>query len=231
MDIKFFETIPSTNTYLKDLVRNEGNPDEQAAVAYNQSAGRGRLGRTFYSPGTGLYLSVLLKPKGSAEDIVKITSAAGVIVAKNLGGKIKWVNDIIIDEKKVCGILCESVGEYVIVGIGINLVEPEGGFPEDIRNIAGAVYEKCDDLKRYKLAMKIVREVGKLSEPKYIKKAMKKYKKLSCVLNRIVTVSRGNEEYRALVLDINEDGHLIVEKEDGTKCILQTGEISIKNWK
>lgn len=230
MDIKFFETIPSTNTYLKEIVRSEGNPEEQAAVAYSQSAGRGRIGRSFYSPGSGLYLSVLLKPEGSAENIVKITSAAGVVVAEAIGGKIKWVNDIIIDGKKVCGILCESVGEYVIVGIGINLTEPEGGFPEEIRNIAGAVYKECDNLKRYELAMRIVKEIGRLSKPRYVKKAMKKYKKHSCILNRKVTVSRGNEEYSALTLDINREGHLVVEKEDGTREVLLSGEISIKNW-
>ena len=226
MKIEHFETIESTNTYLKELVRRGDHPEDRVVISDSQTGGRGRTGKTFFSPEGGLYLSVLIKPECSVEDTVKITCAAGVVAAEILHGKIKWVNDIIIDGKKVCGILCEKAGNYIIIGVGINLKEPEGGFPEEIQTIAGTVEGDKD-----KLAKKLIGELAKLSDPKQINRLMKKYKKLSCILRHFVTVKSAEKEYKALVLDINSEGHLIVEKEDGERVCLTSGEVSLKNWK
>ena len=127
-------------------------------VAESQTAGRGRLGRSFHSPvGTGLYMSILLRPTFSAERALFITTAAAVAVCRaieqetGLKPQIKWVNDIYLHEKKICGILTESSINFetkglkwAVLGIGLNLSEPEGGFPEEIRSVAGALFaESC----------------------------------------------------------------------------------------
>lgn len=147
------EEIPSTNTLLRQYAE-EGEEQEMLLLAEHQTGGRGRKGRSFYSPkGTGLYMSLLLHPKVPAGEVHMLTTLAAAATAKALekiSGKavqIKWVNDILVNGKKVVGILTEASGtvtdgcfDYVIVGIGINIYEPIGGFPKEIQDVAGAVF-------------------------------------------------------------------------------------------
>ena len=154
LNLQVVRTITSTNTVLKTLAA-EGAPSGLALIAGEQTAGRGRMGRSFYSPaGTGLYLSLMLRPAMRAEEAVRLTACAAVAAAETieeLSGRetrIKWVNDILVDGRKVCGILTEAsvdcengMMNYVIIGLGVNLRDPEGGFPEELQSIAGTVFE------------------------------------------------------------------------------------------
>ena len=142
LSISIARELGSTNTELKKLAR-AGAEEGRVLIALKQSGGRGRLGRSFYSPnGTGLYISVLVRPGLKSEETVFVTAMSAVCMARaidRLCGKhalIKWVNDIFLDAKKVCGILCESafeqssmLSEYVVIGAGVNIYPPENGFP------------------------------------------------------------------------------------------------------
>lgn len=151
--VRVYQEITSTNDVLKKLAIEEQVPEGTTLVSDYQTGGKGRLGRSFFSPkGTGIYLSMLLRPEGSVIDNLILTAQAAVAVYRAVlkaTGKqlsIKWVNDLYLSDRKVCGILSEGQAsmesgrlEYVIVGIGINLYEPENGFPEDIRDKAGSI--------------------------------------------------------------------------------------------
>lgn len=154
---EILEEISSTSTLLRQYAE-AGERQDMLLLAEHQTGGRGRKGRSFFSPkGMGLYMSLLLHPKAPAGEVYMLTTLAAAATAKALekiSGKevqIKWVNDILIGGKKVVGILTESSGtitdgcfDYVIVGIGINVYEPIGGFPEEIRDVAGAVFAEAD---------------------------------------------------------------------------------------
>lgn len=147
------EEISSTNTLLRQYAE-AGEENDMLLIAEHQTGGRGRKGRSFFSPkGTGLYMSLLLHPKVPAGEAHMLTTLAAVATAKALekisgqAVQIKWVNDILVNGKKAVGILTEASGtvtdgcfNYVIVGIGINVYEPIGGFPETIESVAGAVF-------------------------------------------------------------------------------------------
>ena len=143
------------------LLAEEGALNGTTVTAREQTGGKGTNGRSFFSPGkTGIYMSVILR-NVKKEKLLDVTPMAAVAVSRvldrNFGVKtrIKWVNDVYLDGKKVCGILTKAQSkdgrtDFIVVGIGINLFAPEGGFPEDIRNTAGFVCEKYDDALRQK---------------------------------------------------------------------------------
>ena len=236
-----FDTVDSTNNVAKELAENgEGN---SVIIALHQSAGRGRRGRSFFSPdGCGIYMSLLVRADEQAENIALMTSAAAVAVAEaieavsDVRADIKWINDIYIGGKKACGILCESVfsgttglPEYTVVGIGINLIAPDG-FPEEIAHIATSVFgnklpdEDIPSRLCAKIASKIFRYAKNLSKKEFLKK----YKEKSFVLGREITVHSASESYPATATDIDDKCHLIVTLPDGTQRTLSSGEISIK---
>lgn len=166
LDIHYFETITSTNTELKKL-GEEGAPEGTVLVANEQTAGKGRQGRSFYSPkDTGIYMSILLRPGEAGVDALFITTAAGIAVAEairevsGIPAGIKWVNDVYINDKKVCGILAEaSLTEkaelkYVVLGIGINVSTKDEDFPEEIGGVASSIDKgtgKFDEAMRKRL--------------------------------------------------------------------------------
>ena len=154
--VKDYATVTSTNDIVKNAAR-AGAEEGFTVTARCQTAGRGRMGRSFFSPdGTGLYISILLRPTFHPKDALMITTAAAVATARaleaagsrNIG--IKWVNDLLINGKKIAGILTESslsMGadslDFAVLGIGINLLSPSNGFPEEIKDIAGAVFDNA----------------------------------------------------------------------------------------
>lgn len=238
-DISEFPEIESTNTYLKELAKM-GEKEGKIIIAASQTAGRGRMGRSFHSPnGTGLYMSLLLRPDCSPEEISLITPAAAVAAAEaieELSGKrtgIKWVNDIFINSLKVCGILTEasfkeSKTDYAIVGAGFNISLPKGGFPDELAHIAGAIFKESPhkDL-RQKLALsfseKLYAYYKKLSERSFLEG----YISRSTVLGKEVTVM-STPPYNAIVTEIDRDCRLILKKENGEIIRLGTGEVSIR---
>lgn len=234
-----FDTIDSTNTYLKALAES-GEDEGRIIIAKAQTAGRGRMGRTFHSPdSTGLYMSILLKPACSPEASSLLTPLAAVAAAEaieELSGKsagIKWVNDIFMNGRKVCGILTEaSFSEnkirYAVIGAGFNIAPPRGGFPDEISGIAGAIFDTVPEEDfREKLALSFAQKLfsyyARLEERDFLEG----YINRSVVLRKKVTVMK-EPPFAATVKEIDRDCRLILEKDDGEIIRLGTGEISIK---
>lgn len=259
---KFFEydEIDSTNLEAKryaqeisaranqDTSLPQEKKDIPVFIAKYQTSGRGRLGRTFFSPEeTGLYMSLLLDIEENLIDTDLITPAAGVAVSRTIEAlsqkepKIKWVNDIYIDRKKVCGILAEGIinqkeGKIfqVVLGIGINLFEPKNGFPEEISNIATSLYGKKDEKSeklKHQFVEKLLENLEKTLASNNENQVMEEYKARSLVLGREVTVITPQKQYTATVKDITKKGHLVVEytEDDLMKeTELLSGEVSLK---
>lgn len=240
-DITVLKTAESTNTVLKGLAVG-GKPEGTVLFALEQTAGKGRFTRSFVSPAdSGIYMSLLLRPKLLTGDAVHITTAAAAAVCEAieyLSGKkaeIKWVNDVLLNGKKVCGILTEASVDiesggldYAVLGIGLNVYEPPGGFPEEIESIAGAVFpEKQAGLKN-RLAAEIIKRFMKyylsLSDKTYINS----YLSHCTVPGRRITVLKNGGAYPALALGIDEDCRLLVRYDGGGEEALSSGEISIK---
>jgi len=242
-DVRVFHSVNSTNTVAKELAA-AGAPEGTVIVAEEQTAGRGRLGRSFYSPGgSGIYMSIILRPDTGAEQSLSITAAAAVAVAEAIeavSGKkteIKWVNDIRVDGKKACGILTEAavncengLMDYVVVGIGINLKEPHTGFPEEIKGIAGAVYSKDDnDADGNRLAAAVIDSLLEYRENIRSERVYNSYVGRSCVIGRqaeLYDLNGGREP--VFVIDIDKSYALLVRREDGSLARVNTGEISLR---
>lgn len=239
--VEVLEKTTSTNTLLK-LRASKGEAEGLVLVAGEQSDGRGRLGRSFFSPGdTGLYMSILLKPQIKPERAVMVTTAAAVSVCEALekvGGppaSVKWVNDIFVNDKKVCGILTEagfSAGneylDYVVLGIGVNVYAPDNGFPEELSDIAGSVFDCKQIGLRNKIAAEILNCFTKYY--KYLNDGLhcSAYAERCFVIGRKVNVVIGESERQATVLGVNDDCSLLVRYSNGEKATLSSGEISVK---
>ena len=235
IEVKVFDSIDSTNSEAKRAV-SAGLNSDGIFVADSQTAGRGRRGKDFYSPtGTGLYFTAVLHPEVSLTDATSITSAAAVAVAKILeqetkkDPKIKWVNDIFIDNKKVCGILTEAVSDLesntvqaIIIGVGINLTTKE--FPEDIKDIAAA----AGKINRNRLSARIFEELSRLCYALPCKDFMEDYRKYSLVTGKTVYFCKNGNNYSAIAKSITDNGELLVVTPEGEEMLLNSGEISVK---
>lgn len=242
-DLWFHPVIGSTNREAKRLVL-EGAPHGSVVLAGQQTEGRGRNGRHFFSPReSGFYLSMILRPDVDAAVALRVTCAAAVAVCRaikrtcDLEARIKWVNDIHVNGRKVCGILTEGVTglengrlESIVVGIGLNHTVPAGGFPDDLKDIAGALYEHSEPAgaTRNEVAAVIIAELRSLTDHLGDTRFMAEYRDRSAVIGREVTVIHGNERYVATVIDIDDNGALHVRLDDGSSRILQSGEISLR---
>lgn len=240
VNIVILESVDSTNAYLKSNADSFQN--NTLIIAKKQTAGHGRYERTFYSPeNSGIYMSLLLKSPIPAEKSILITTAAAVAVAKTcekLSGKkalIKWVNDIYINERKVCGILTEGALsndnknlKFAVLGIGINAYTPEKDFDEEIKDIAGSVFDKIKENGRNQIIAEILNEFYKYFENLDSKSFLKEYKDKSFILGRDIKVIKSGETFFAKALDIDNNFHLVVQYETGEKEALSSGEISIK---
>ena len=243
IEVRFFPVISSTNTVLKQLAA-ENAPAGLALVAGEQTSGRGRMGRSFYSPaGSGLYLSLLLRPDLEPAKAVMMTACAAVSVAEaietltdvRLG--IKWVNDLFLRGKKVCGILTEAgldceAGRmsYVVIGVGINTRIPAENFPEDIRETAGSVFGETSvpDLRNRLAALVLDNLVAWSADPGSVS-LFENYRRRSLALGRPIRIlAPGRDPVQAEVLDIDPDYSLKVRLEDGSIQHLCSGEISIR---
>jgi len=233
------DKVFSTNSKLKEF-GEKGEPEGLIMIADEQEKGKGRFDRKFYSPKGGIYMSVLLRPKTEPSQAVSITTAMAVAVcravdsAANVETKIKWVNDIFLNNKKVCGILTEAVlgmeaggVDYAVIGLGINVYEPIGGFSKEISGVAGAISsgEKIDKNKLiaavldnffiyyYKLPEKIYAE-------EYVKRSM--------VLGEKILVLKNGNARKAVAEALDGDLRLKVKYENGDEQFLDSGEISVK---
>lgn len=238
-NIIYYESVDSTNNIAKTLAK-DGAKEGTVVVAKRQTAGRGRLGRQFYSEEGGLYLSIILRPQILAENAVQITAAAAVAVARaceEISDKkalIKWVNDIYMDNKKVSGILCEGVINpenkalsYAILGIGIN-VEKKSDFPPEIRDIATTLFEDTVDEDIYKnLTEAILKNFFKEYRALTHKTYLKEYRKRSILIGKEVTFEQNGDVHTAEVIGIDDAARLILS-ENGNTVKLGAGEVSVK---
>lgn len=238
--IEVLEKATSTNSLVKELASE--SDEGFVVVAGEQTAGRGRMGRSFFSPGdTGIYMSLLLKPEIKPEEAVQITTAAAVSVCRvleHLGvsdSKIKWVNDIYISNRKVCGILTESsfsshngVLDFAVLGVGINIYEPEEGFPDEIKDIAGAVFSERKSDLRNKFIAEFLNVFFEFYEALSSRNHMAEYKERSLVLGREINIIQGGNTRVGKAIDIDENCNLITELSDGTTEKLYSGEISVR---
>ncbi len=224
INILAFDTIDSTSTYAKNKASDLPLPS--LITANSQTAGRGRRGNSFYSPeNTGLYMTVIFE---APADSGLLTPKAAVAVCQvleeyGINPQIKWVNDLFLNSKKVCGILAEcfvSNGRTLVsVGIGINLKTEN--FPDDLPT-AGSINLECD---KEKLASDIAK---RLLEEMNSESVVSEYRKRLLVLGREISFVKNGTEYSALAVDINESCNLIAKHTDGRLETLSSGEISIK---
>lgn len=242
-NIKYLETVDSTNTYAKKLLL-EDNVAPDLIIANTQTAGRGRLGRSFFSPeDSGIYSTFILEPFLKLENSILITVAASVAVSRaiekitGMETSIKWINDIYVNDKKVCGILTEAVTNFetgtidkIILGIGINFNAANDGFPEDIINKAGALYSgNTNNITRNMLISQLILEVDKCISEIEDSQMIQYYKSKSMVIGKFVNVLNMGEEtsIKGKAVDIDKNGFLIIETETGL-ITLNSGEISIR---
>ena len=234
------ETI-STNEDLKQIAE-AGGEEFTTVVARRQTGGKGRLGRRFESPEGGLYFSVLLRPDIPAQASLKITTAAAAAMAAAIDkvaskeAKIKWVNDIYISDKKVCGILTEGVFDaennsrlkYCVLGVGVNVGAPKGGFPAEIKDKAGTLFEAAkvpslvfcallgEFLARFKEYYAEIEKMPHIGE----------YRRRSYLDGREITYERDGKTRTATVYGTGDGAELLV-KEKRKIIPLTSGEVEI----
>jgi BirA family biotin operon repressor/biotin-[acetyl-CoA-carboxylase] ligase len=238
--ITVYKTTDSTNTQAKSYA--EKNRQESAVfIASEQTAGRGRLGRSFISErGKGLYLSILLGNGFSSDFAISLTTYMAVIASRAveaLGGvraEIKWVNDVYVGGRKLAGILTEGKAsndgeslEYAVVGIGINLLKQD--FDADVKNIATTLEDESGKkVDINSLAAMIIREFFENLDKAGTPEIAAEYKARSLLIGEDVTVIKPTESYTAHVKDINEKCELILSLPDGSEETLSTGEVSVR---
>ncbi|MGN0135531.1 biotin--[acetyl-CoA-carboxylase] ligase [Anaerotignum sp.] len=242
LELHVLPEVGSTNTLLREKA-NAGAAEGCTVIANAQTEGRGRMGRSFYSPtDTGIYMSLLLRPAAftpvQAMGLTTMAAVAACEAIEEVSGKqaqIKWVNDIYMDGKKVSGILTEAaLGlengslEYVVLGIGINVYPPKEGFPQEISQIAGAIFpERQNDGKNH-LAAAFLNHFMEYYEGKKSADYVEKYRERSMVVGKEIYVRSPDGEKKAMALDVDQACYLLVRYEDGSIERLSSGEISIR---
>ncbi len=242
ISISFYESVDSTNTMLKKMAEN-GAPEGTVIIAAEQTSGRGRLGRSFSSQnGTGIYFSILLRPDMKPTESLLITTCAAVAAAKaiesNTGrvASIKWVNDIFVRDRKVCGILTEASFDlengrlsYAVLGIGINMYFPEDSVPDDIKGIAGGIFdEKPDGDAVSRIVADVINNFFADYKTLSGRHFLFDYTTRSYLDGKAINVIKPTQVRKATALGIDEDFRLHVRYENGEEEFLSSGEVSTK---
>ena len=232
LDVIIYDEIDSTNTEAKRLI-TDSNLKRACLIADHQTSGRGRVGHAFFSPKeTGIYMSFVFTPD-SLEKASKSTAKACVCVKRaidelySLNCGIKWVNDIYLDNKKICGILTEAVTSgvnkgSVVVGIGINFLEH--ALPDDLKEIVGFLPAR-KGVTRNKLIAKIIsnleKELDDLDDNTYIEE----YRHASILIGEEISFVENEKKRLAYVLDIDDEAGLVVKEKNGNIRTLRNGEV------
>lgn len=232
--VEYYKTLDSTNNVAKRIIA-EGEADVLLVVGEEQTAGRGRQGKSFYSPGgTGIYMSLVVHPMIELQNAVTATTAAAVAVCRAIESltdkkpMIKWVNDVYLDGKKICGILTEAVTDFetqtvssIIIGIGINLTTKD--FPRDVQNAS------ClnADVKRAELIGAVANELNRIVNSGY-GEFMEYYRAHSLVVGEDIVFIKNGVSTSARAVGIDDFGGLEVELADGTHYTLRSGEITVR---
>jgi len=233
-----FDEVDSTNDIAKELAL--GSEEGTVVIAETQKRGRGSFGKPWFSPKGGIWLSIILKPQISPSQIPLITFISGIAVCKairklKLNARIGWPNDVLIGNKKVCGILSEAglngKVNYVVVGVGINANVDIESFPEDLKpNATSLKQELGKEVPKEDIIQKMFDEMeivynnfkkGKLTS------ILKEWKKLSCTIRKKVEIRGATGTIEGKALDIDKDGALIVKLKNGTIKKVIAGECRI----
>lgn len=249
-NVQLHKSIDSTNLEAKRLIASNDSIEKTLIVSGEQLKGKGRFGKDFFSPkNSGVYFSIIENAITSLSNSTFITICTAISICKaieTLTGytpKIKWVNDIFLDDRKTCGILTEAISNFetgevekLIIGIGINFSTID--FPKEIEDIAGPLFKKSEDninhITRNDLVVEIIYELNK-----YFKdfnsidteELIWEYKSRSNIIGKNITVTLPNQEsFNAKALDINNLGHLIIKKENLDLLTLNYGDVSIRKF-
>ncbi|MBR3974110.1 MAG: biotin--[Oscillospiraceae bacterium] len=239
----WFESLESTNTHAKALAAH-GAPHGTVLIADHQTGGRGRRGRSFHSPaGSGIYMSVILRPRCAPQELMHLTCAAAVAMcnavenAVGIRPGIKWTNDLVVSSRKIAGILTElgfgahGLVDYAVIGIGINCCQAEADFPEDIRSIAGSLASVTgQEIDRAKVAAAMMDALCVMDQTLLTgKDAMVDRYRADCItLGREISLVRGDEVRHGTALDIDSKGALLVRFVDGGTELVNSGEVSVR---
>lgn len=239
LTIRVEKELPSTNSLAKQILELD-RPEHILVAAHKQTSGRGRLGRSFFSPTGGIYFSYGWKAHSDFTDHSLLTITVGLATCQaleelyGLDCRIKWVNDLQLDGKKVAGILTETTTnietrtlDSIIFGIGINVLMPEGGFPEDIQDTAGSLFKELPEDFNYNIFLaKILEHFIDLYEHKR-DRIIPGYRSRCSTVGQEISYSRKNQICRGKAVDIDEEGSLVIETEDNRIEHLRYGEVQI----
>ncbi len=237
------DSLESTNSQVRALA-NSGESEGYVLAANTQTAGQGRMGRSFFSPeDTGVYLSLLLRPRDfSPDQALQLTTMAAAAICQAMAEvtgtspRIKWVNDILLDGRKVCGILTEASFnlesgflDYAVVGLGINLYPPKNGFPQEIAETAGFLCETRKENLKNQLIARFLDIFSGYYDRRDFSGAAKAYRAASLLIGKQVLVLQNQVSRQAEVLDITPRCQLLVRYENGETQALSYGEVQIVN--
>ena len=240
--LHWYPDIDSTNTQAK-LLAKAGAPHGTVLIAGHQTGGRGRMGRTFQSPdGQGVYLSVILRPNCMPAQLMHLTCAAGVAMMQaveavsGIRPQMKWINDLVVDCKKLGGILTEmsvdkGLVDYAVVGIGINCLQQPEDFPPEIAGLATSLSLAAGHpITPAKLAAAMVEALWKMDRTLFSEKdqLMAEYKENCITLGKEIQVIRQEHIRRGKALDLDAEGGLLVQYEDGSTETVSSGEVSVR---
>ena len=241
-NLHYFESIDSTNTAAKKMAA-EGAPDGTVLIADMQTGGRGRMGRSFHSPaGSGIYMSVILRPRCPASKLMHLTCAVAVASADAIEAEtglrpgIKWTNDLVHEKQKLGGILTElsldknGYVDYAVLGVGINCCQSSEDFPEEIRRVATSL-QLCTgkSIDRAAVAAAMITAFERMSrsitDPQTF---LPRYREDCITIGQSISLLRGDEVRHGDALDIDDNGSLIVKFDDGHIESVHSGEVSIR---
>lgn len=245
-NILVFEEVGSTNNLAKEMA-SQGAPEGTVLVADRQSAGRGRLGRSFLSPGdVGVYFSLILRPDCLPTELMHLTCAVAVAMCEAVEAAfgfrpgIKWTNDLVVGRKKLGGILTElgldpKTGRvsYAVLGVGINCRQEEADFDPSIRDMACSAAMVCgQDVDRNRLIAEMIRTCGEMSQFLLTNRAemLRQYRTDCVTLGKTVSVVRGEEVFHAEALSVDEEGGLVIRRENGDVQTVTSGEVSVRGF-
>ena len=240
-DFLQLETVDSTNEYAKRCAVS-GAKEATVIIAERQTKGKGSKKRSFFSDADGIYMSIVLRPEISVSDSLFITPCAAVAVSRAIDkicGKktgIKWVNDIFLDGKKICGILCESALrpnddklDYAILGIGVNFSRSGTELPDDIKDIAGFIFDENTNSEiKENLILEILDNFFMFYKKLEKREFLDECRSRSILIGKRVVCIGNGESFSAVVTGIDDNAHLIVQTGDGDIKNLYAGEVSLR---
>jgi len=237
--IRYFAEVTSTNDIAKELA-TAGEKEGTVVVAETQTQGRGRLGRIWLSPKGGIWLSVILRPKIPAKDYYQLTFMAAVAVAKTIrkmfkvDAEIKWPNDVLVKERKVCGILTETSTrgdaiDYAVIGIGVNANVDLASFPEDLRfSVTSLKAELKKEVDKERFLCALLEELEncyEMLQQKRFELVLEEWKSLTTLFGADVEVACSEEKIKGLAVDVNQNGALDVLLKNGTLKRVLSGDV------